>query len=164
MIKFKVLLSAFLGTLFYVIISLIAGRNGFICYNHLEKEKIKVSLQTSEIEKINEDLNFELNALKNDKDLIRSYAHKLDYVDGTEKIVKIRGLKQFQNNLYNPGTVVRHQEISFIPENFCKIVGIIIFILSFVISILVDILKGNITLKKERDIIQGIPVYEMPQI
>ncbi len=164
MIKSKILLSAFIGTLFYTLISLIAGRNGIICYKHLCEEKIKVSLQTTQIEEINEDLSFELNALKNDKDLIRSYAHRLDYVEDNEKIMKIRGLKPLENNLYNPGSILRHTEKSFIPENICKGIGIIFFVLSYLIFFLIDVLKGNITFKKEHDIIQGIPVYEMPQI
>ena len=166
MIKSKILFAAFIGTFFYTLISLIAGRNGLICYSHLKDEKIRIRLQTSQIESINKELNFTLTALKNDKDLIRCYAHKLDYVQDNEKIVKIRGLKPFQNNLYDPGTVLRHTEEKYIPENILKGIGIIFFLLSFMIFILIDILKGNISfkIKKEKTVIQGIPVYEMPQI
>ena len=166
MIKTKILFATFIGTFFYTLISLIAGRNGQICYSHLKDEKIRISLQTSQIESINKELNFTLTALKNDKDLIRCYAHKLHYVQDNEKIVKIRGLKPFQNNLYDPGTVLRHTEEKYIPENILKAIGIIFFLLSFMIFILIDILKGNSSfkIKKEKTVIQGIPVYEMPQI
>ena len=53
-----------------------------------------------------------------------------------------------------------------LPENILKAIGIIFFLLSFMIFILIDILKGNISfkIKKEKTVIQGIPVYEMPQI
>ena len=76
MIKSKILFAAFIGTFFYTLISLIAGRNGQICYSHLKDEKIRISLQTSQIESINKELKFTLTDLKNDKDLIRCYAHK----------------------------------------------------------------------------------------
>ena len=57
-------------------------------------------------------------------------------------------------------------EEKYIPENILKGIGIIFFLLSFMIFILIDILKGNISfkIKKEKTVIQGIPVYEMPQI
>ena len=44
--------------------------------------------------------------------------------------------------------------------------GIIFFLRSFMIFILIDIFKGNNSykIKKEKTVIQGIPVYEMPQI
>ena len=55
MIKSKILFAAFIGTFFYTLISLIAGRNGQICYSHLKDEKIRISLQTSQIESINKE-------------------------------------------------------------------------------------------------------------
>lgn len=164
MIKSKILISAFAATLCYTLISFACGRNGIFRYRHLQEEKKRVSVQATLIQSINDELNLELTALQNDKDLIASYARKLDYVKENEKIIKIKGLKPIQKNLYDAGTIVRHTEEEFVSESVCKGISMVIFFLTFIILFLVDLQRGAISFKKEKTVIQGIPVYEMPQI
>ena len=161
----KYLAAIFLGTFVYVLLSVSFGQNSIHCYNQMEEQKRIISKQTSEIQNINSELTLELAALKNDRAVIASYAHKLDYVSDGEKLVKITGLKPAQTTLYDTGTVIRHEDPEFIPEKVCKIVGLGFSLLFLIIFFLYDISSGNIVIgKNKKRIVTGIPVYDLPQI
>ena len=148
MIKSRFLLATFVGIFVYTLVSFIAGRNGVICYTQLNEQKKEISLQVANIQNINNELKLEFSALEKDRDVIAAYARKLNYVSNDEKIVKINGLKPYQSAIYD----------------FGKIFGLIFFSLTLLILLLVDIKNGTITFKKEKSVIQGIPIYDMPQI
>lgn len=161
----KYLAAIFLGTFVYVLLSVSFGQNSIHCYNQMEEQKRIISKQTSEIQNINSELSLELAALKNDRAVIASYAHKLDYVSDGEKLVKITGLKPAQTTLYDTGTVLRHEEPEFLPEKVCKIVGLGFGLLFILVFFLYDVSAGNIVLgKNKKSIVTGIPVYDIPQI
>lgn len=161
----KYLAAIFLGTFVYVLLSVSFGQNSIHCYNQMEEQKRIISKQTSEIQNINSELTLELAALKNDRAVIASYAHKLDYVSDGEKLVKITGLKPAQTTLYDTGTVIRHEDPEFIPEKVCKSVGLGFALLFLIIFFLYDISSGNIVIgKNKKPIVTGIPVYDLPQI
>ena len=161
----KYLAAIFLGTFVYVLLSVSFGQNSIHCYNQMEEQKRIISKQTSEIQNINSELSLELAALKNDRAVIASYAHELDYVSDGEKLVKITGLKPAQTTLYDTGTVLRHEEPEFLPEKVCKIVGLGFGLLFILVFFLYDVSAGNIVLgKNKKPIVTGIPVYDIPQI
>lgn len=161
----KYLWTIVIGTLFYVALSVTVGQNGLRCYKQMEEQKRIISKQASDIQNINTELKLELTALQNDKAVLAAYARKLDYVSDDEKLVKITGLKPAQTTLYDTGTVLRHEEPTYVSEKWCKILGLFFFVLSFVIVLLSDISKGNIKLKKEeKTFVKGVPIYEIPQI
>lgn len=161
----KYLFVVFFGTLVYVLLSVFAGQNSVFSYKQMEEQKCIISKKTNEIQNINLELQQELTALKNDKAVISAYARKLDYVSDGEKLVKINGLKPFQKNLYDIGTVSRHEEPSFLPEKYCKMIAVFFSLLMFIIMILHDINKGNFSLKKdEKFVVTGVPVFDLPQI
>lgn len=160
----KYLITVFLGTFVYVGLSLLFGQNSVNCYNQLSEQKKLISKQTSEIENINSELQLELTALENDKAVIAAYARRLDYVSNDEKIVKINGLKPLQTTLYDTGSVLHHEEVPFVPEMVCKLLGLFSFLFSLLTIFLIDLVKGNISFKKEKTIVTGIPVYDLPQI
>ena len=161
----KYLAAIFLGTFVYVLLSLSFGQNSIHCYNQMEEQKRIISKQTSEIQNINSELSLELAALKSDRAVIASYAHKLDYVSDGEKLVKITGLKPAQTTLYDTGTVLRHEDPEFIPEKICKIVGLAFALLFLIVFFLYDISSGNIVIgKNKKPIVTGIPVYDLPQV
>ena len=161
----KYLVAIFLGTFVYVLLSVSFGQNSIHCYNQMEEQKRIISKQTSEIQNINSELTLELAALKNDRAVIASYAHKLDYVSDGEKLVKITGLKPAQTTLYDTGTVIRHEDPEFIPEKVCKIVGLGFALLFLIIFFLYDISSGNIVIgKNQQPIVTGIHTYDLPQI
>ncbi|MBQ5471715.1 MAG: septum formation initiator family protein [Treponema sp.] len=165
MIRTKIITSAFIGTLVYVALSFIAGNNGFWAYNQLEQQKIEIARHTEEIQNINSELNLEYTALLKDKDVISSYARKLDYVGNGEKIVKINGLRHKDKALYDIGSVQKRKECSYFPEVACKSAGFTVFILTFLIFILIDLNNGTISFSRKRvDYVQGIPVYDVSQI
>ncbi len=161
----KYLVTVFLGTFVYVLLSMTFGQNSIHCFNQMEEQKRIISKQTSEIQNINSELTLELAALQSDRAVIAAYARKLDYVSEGEKLVKITGLKPAQTTLYDTGTVIRHEEPDYIPEKVCKIIGFFFAVLSFVILFLFDLSRGEISFgKNKKPIVTGIPVYDIPQI
>ncbi|MBR5401533.1 MAG: septum formation initiator family protein [Treponema sp.] len=158
----KYLTVLFAGTLVYVVLSLCFGQNSLRCYSQMEEQKRIVSKQKAEIQSINTELTLELSALKNDKAVIAAYARKMDYVSDDEKLVKITGLKPYQNALYDTGTVVRHQEPEFVSEKICKMAGITAALLVLLFMIIYDFKKGNIVLPSNKKVpVTGVPVYKI---
>ena len=161
----KYLTVVFVGTLVYVILSLSFGQNSLKCYSQMEEQKRIVSKQKAEIQSINSELNLELSALKNDKAVIAAYARKMDYVSDGEQLVKITGLKPYQNALYDTGTVVRHIEPEYVSEKLCKMCGLCAAMFVLLIMLIFDFKKGQISFThKKNDFVAGIPVYEVPQV
>lgn len=160
----KYLFSIFFGTLVYVLLSMTLGQNSFKCFNQMEEQKRYLSKQTSLIQNINSELELELTALQNDKDVIVAYARKLDYVSNDEKLVKINGLKPAQTTLYDTGTVLRHVEPGYLDEKYCKIIAIFFSLMLTIIMVLVDVNNGNFGNREKNKIVTGIPVYDLPQI
>jgi len=161
----KYLFTIFSATLAYVLISVSVGQNSIRCFNQMEEQRRIISKQTDDIQNINSELKLELTALQFDKAVIAAYARKLDYVSEDEKLVKITGLKPSQTALYDTGTVVRHEEPEFLPEKYCKLIGIFFGMLTFIILFLYDVNVGNIVFdKNKKPIVTGVPVYDIPQI
>lgn len=161
----KYLIAVFIGTFVYVLLSMLVGQNGLRSFNQLEEQKRIISKQASDIQNINSELKLELSALQNDKAVIAAYARKLDYVTDDEKLVKITGLKPAQTTLYDTGTVMHHEEPAYLSEKICKMLGCFFFILSVIICILSDISNGNIgNSKKNKSLVTGVPIYDVPQI
>ena len=161
----KYLTVLFVGTLVYVVLSLAFGQNSFKCYSEMEEQKRIVSKQKAEIQSINSELSLELAALKNDKAVIAAYARKMDYVTDGEKLVKITGLKPYQNALYDTGSVVRHQEPEFVSEKLCKLCAIVSALAVLLILLIFDFKNGELSLSRNKKIpVAGIPVYNVPQI
>lgn len=166
MIHIKLLVSALAGTIVYVAVSVFAGQNGINSYRQLEEQKREIAKQTSYIQNINDELNLEKYALSNDKDVIAAFARKLDYVKEGETLVKITGLKPFEHTLYDTGTVLKRTEISYVPEDICKLLGFLIFFMTLILFFFFDLSNGNIIIKKKKkvEVVQGIPVYAVKQI
>lgn len=161
----KYFITVFIGTLVYVSLSMMIGQNSIKCFNQLEEQKRIISKQTTDIQNINSELQLELTALENDKAVIAAYARKLDYVCDNEKLIKISGLKPVETTLYDTGTVIRHEEPKYLSEKWCKVISFIVFAGLFVIFLLLDISKGNISFSKDKKaFVAGIPVYDVQQI
>ena len=161
----KYLTVLFVGTLVYVMMSLFFGPNSLKCYSLMEEQKRIVSKQKAEIQNINSELALELSALKNDKAVIAAYARKMDYVSDGEQLVKITGLKPYQNTLYDTGSVIRHVEPEFVSEKLCKMSALCAAMLVLLILLVIDFRKGNLSFtRQKKDFVAGIPVYNVPQI
>ena len=161
----KYLTVVFVGTLVYVVMSLCFGQNSLKCYSQMEEQKRIVSKQKAEIQSINTELTLELSALKNDKAVIAAYARKMDYVSDGEQLVKITGLKPYQNTLYDTGSVIRHVEPSYVSEKLCKMCALCAAMLVLLLMIIYDFKKGNLSFtKQKKEFVAGIPVYNVPQL
>lgn len=163
--KIRILFSLFAGTLAYTVLSFVAGNNGVLVYNKLVEQKKAIARQTEVIQNINNELNLEYSALLRDKDVIAAYARKLDYVGDGEKLVKVKGLKPAQTELYDIGTILRKKNIPFISEKACKICGVVFFGLTLVLSLLIDLNSGKISFgSKNKVLVKGSPVYDIKQM
>lgn len=162
----KCLAAALAGILVYTGVSIFAGQNGIKSFNQLDAQKMEISKQVASIEKINGELKLEKAALQYDPDVIAAYARKLGYVKEGEKLVKINGLKPFENTLYDTGTVLKDKEITYLPDSICKILGIIVFLMTMLLFIILDVMNGNFSFSKKKStvVVQGIPVYDPKQI
>ena len=140
----KYLTVLFVGTLVYVIMSLCFGPNSLKCYSQMEEQKRIVSKQKAEIQSINTELTLELSALKSDKAVIAAYARKMDYVSDGEQLVKITGLKPYQNALYDTGSLVRHVEPDFVSEKLCKMAALCSAMLTLLLLLIFDFRNGKI--------------------
>ncbi|MBQ8679549.1 MAG: septum formation initiator family protein [Treponema sp.] len=161
----KYLFTIISATLAYVLLSVTVGQNSIKCFNQMEEQRRIISKRTDDIQNINSELQLELTALQFDKAVIAAYARRLDYVSDDEKLVKITGLKPAQTALYDTGTVLRHEEPEFLPEKYCKMIGLFFGFLTFMVLFLYDLNSGNIVFdKNKKPIVTGVPVYDLPQI
>ncbi|MCF0241965.1 MAG: septum formation initiator family protein [Treponema sp.] len=149
------------GILVYITLSIFAGQNGIKSYRQLEIQRMEISKRTAAILQINEELKLEKNALQYDTDVIAAYARSLDYVKEGEKLVKINGLKPFENTLFDTGTVLREESISYIPDSVCKILGLLIFTMTLILFFILDLMNRK---NNPKISVQGIPIYDPKQI
>ena len=133
----------------------------------MQEQKQTLSAHTAKIEKTNGELSLEKIALEKDLDVIASYAKKLGYVSEGEKLVKLSGLAAREVHIFDPGTVERHHEVSYIPEWICKFISFLVVVLVYLVLFLLDVQNGNVRLPSRRKRIKsvgGIQVYDIQQI
>ncbi|GMO54898.1 MAG: hypothetical protein Pg6C_20760 [Treponemataceae bacterium] len=136
MSKIRALTAVFLGTLAYVLISFCGGQDGLWAERQLQAQRREISLRTTEITRINTELQLEYQALKNDPEVVASMARKLGYVADGEKLIKINGLPVAAQKVYNTGTALKREETRYIPEWICKLAGFVVCALVLCVFVL----------------------------
>ena len=139
MTRIKFMISVCIGTFIYILLSITAGRNGIYAYNQLYEQKMKLTANVAQLQKVNDLLSSERDALLTDRSIIESYARNLGFSYDGEKIIKITGIGITEHNVYDTGTVVKIEDISFIPEYICKISGLAGFVISMIILLIVSL-------------------------
>ena len=139
MTRIKFMISVCIGTFIYILLSITAGRNGIYAYNQLYEQKMKLTANVAQLQKVNDLLSSERDALLTDRSIIESYARNLGFSYDGEKIIKITGIGITEHNVYDTGTVVKIEDISFIPEYICKISGLAGFVISMIIMLIVSL-------------------------
>lgn len=154
------------GTLAYALLSIFWGQNGVWARRQLEEQKKVISAHTQEIQKINDELNLEKTAIRDDADVIAAYARKLDYVFDNEKLVKIKGLSVSEPLMYDTGSVLKSSPVAYVSEWFCKGAGLAVGLLLAFAIFLFDLSYGikSFSKKKRFETIEGIPVYDVAQV
>lgn len=163
----RFIISVLVGTFVYVLVSLMAGRDGIWATRQMEEQRRILSTRSAAIEKTNEQLKMEKSALLYDMDVIAAYARKLGFVKDGEKLVKVSGLAQRETRIFDPGIVQKSEAVSYLPEWFCKSSGLVIFILMYIILFLYDFNHGYINFhpnKKYYNMVKGTPIYEIHEI
>lgn len=162
--RLRFLSAALAGTFVYVLVSVFAGRDGILVYRHQEEQKRILSVRTEQIQKTNDALLLERTALEKDADVIAGLAKKLGYVSDGDKIVKINGLSFSDKGLYDAGTPLKAERSDFMPEWVIKALGVSVFGVVYLFLLSKDIKAGLFRRRKETVFIEGIPVYDLPQI
>lgn len=150
MIRYRFLVAACVGTLTYVLLSFFCGRDGLWANDQLQKQKQLLSANTAVIEKTNEELNLEKVALQKDMDVIAAYARRLGYVSEGEKLVKISGLTPHETQIFDAGTVLLHTDSLFVPEWFCKGMGVLVCLLFYFVLLLFDYTRGAFSVRQKK--------------
>lgn len=161
MCRCRFLIAACVGTLFYVVISFVGGRDGIWATRQMTEQKILLSSNANEIQRTNEKLTLERKALEKDLGVVGAYAKGLGYIYEGEKLMKISGLAPHENQIYDAGTVLKHVESDFVSEGTCKGVGLIIALFTYVVLLLIDFSRGKIHLNFNRKVTDRAPIYDM---
>lgn len=148
--RFRFLKAAFTGIVIYTLLNVSVGRDGIWAMSQLQKQKREISAHTANIQKINDGLNQEKLALEKDRDLIAAYARKLGYVSEGEKIVLISGLAAKETQIFDPGTILKHTQVNYIPESICKSTAIVITVLAYFLLFMFDLSRGYLHFGKKR--------------
>ena len=158
------LLSAMLaGVCVYVLISLSGGKDGVFAVSQLQEQKRILSGKTEEIQRLHDSLSLEYTALEKDPDVIAAFARKLGYVQAGEKLVKINGLLTASDYVFDAGRAVKAVDPFFLPEWFCKMLGVIAFALVYGLELVRDF-RHWLFERRRSGAVKGIPVYDLPQV
>ena len=147
----------------YVCISLSGGKDGFFATSQLQEQKRILSGKTEEIQRLHDSLALEYTALEKDPDVIRAFARKLGYVQEGEKLVKINGLVTASDYVFDAGRAVKAVDPFYLPEWFCKLLGVMGFALVYGVELVRD-LRHWLFERKRSTAVKGIPVYDLPQV
>ncbi|NLM01213.1 MAG: septum formation initiator family protein [Treponema sp.] len=141
--KFHFLLSVFIGTFIYVMISFCFGSNGLWAESQLKEQRNILSMHINDLSKQQESLAVSYNAIQKDKDVIASYARKIGYVADNEKIIKISGLPTIYD--LNEKVEKGYFKIApkYFPEWICKVCGFVVFFVINLLLTLKNILKKS---------------------
>ena len=161
--RFRILSAMLAGMCVYVVISLSGGKDGFFAASQLQEQKRILSGKTEEIQRLNTTLTLEYTGLEKDPDVIAAFARKLGYVQDGEKLVKINGLLTAADYVFDAGRAVKAVEPFYLPEWFCKMLGVIAFGLVYSLELLQDLRKWLFE-RRRSNAVKGIPVYDLPQI
>ena len=146
--KNTILFSISIGTLVYVLVSLFCGQNGVWAESQLVAQKMNLWNNIAQIQKINDELSLEYTALTHDSEVISAHARRLGFVKDGEKLVKISGIPPKTQKAYSVGKYYKRDAIQYIPEYICKIIGVSVSLLCFIICFLVYISdKGEVHTK-----------------
>ena len=160
MIKLRLLTALCMGVFVYVFSAILGGQDGIWASSQLQEQKTLISAHTAQIQKLNDELTAASDSLRYDSDVIASYAKKMGYVHEGEVLVKISGLSQVQEPIYDTGTIMKFQPVMFIPEWVCKLTGILVALLVAAVLLLNDYRKGDFS----RRSFVGVPLYDIPQV
>ncbi|MCR5724597.1 MAG: septum formation initiator family protein [Treponema sp.] len=161
--RFRLLSAMLAGTCVYVLISLCGGKDSILASRQLQEQKRILTGKTDEIQRIHDRLNLECTALEKDADVIAAFARKLGFVQDGEKLVKINGLITAADYVYDAGRVSKAVEPFFLPEWFCKLLGVVAFFLVYGLELARD-LRVWLFERRRAGAVKGIPVYDLPQI
>lgn len=163
------------GTLIYVIVSLLGGKDGVFANRQLEAQKALIVAHTAEVQKINDELSLENEILYRDSAAIKAQARQLDLISDGERLVKVNGLDHNALPLHNSGSVLLRQDIFYLPEWVCKLFGVLVFVLVLLILVLKDFARSPAAARIKSESAkaasgaqtlraQGIPIYDMRKI
>lgn len=130
----RIIFSAFWGTLAYVFISIFGGPEGIFALQQLERNRLEINENIENLQRINTNLSYEFLGLRSDSEMVAAYARKLGYIQSeNERLIHIRGLNEKNRFSIENGIVVPGIKPTSLSENLCKIIGVTVGLLSFLL-------------------------------
>ena len=148
--SFKLLFSASCAILVYITISILCGQDGILAYTQLEAHKIALVQNYSDINQTNTQLLIDTMSLKEDETILASYAKKMGFVHDGEVLMKVSGIAERPAFVYNAGVNELRPELFFVPDYLAKIVGLIVFVGVYGISLLLQVKKRVVSYGSEK--------------
>lgn len=131
------LLAISAGIVIYVLVSFFFGESGIGAYKFMETQKKVLTQSIESINQVTKSLELDIQALDNDWETIKLYAHELGYVQEGEHLIKLAdyfepGLSAFQR--YEPGTPADIAKGDFLSDWACKLLGLFFGLFVFFMS------------------------------
>jgi cell division protein FtsB len=129
----KYLLVPWLAVTVYALSSLFVGSAGLKPYQKLLAERDKVYENLEELERLNQELEGTMDALRYDSETVRVRAREMGYGGDNEHFVRIVGLPAVRYREIKPGAVQKAVRPEAVPDTPLRIVagvaGLILFLL-----------------------------------
>ncbi len=143
MSRLKLFSSICIGFFVYIFLSITIGPNGVWAYRQLTEQKKALTENVAALQSVNDNLVLDYQSLESDSARIMALARKLGYVGPDEVLVKINGISERGNKVYDCGSVYHVSEINYLKEPACKLMGLIFFCLSSLLFLVSSFKKSK---------------------
>lgn len=123
--RFQIILSVFIGTLMYSMLSFAVGPRGIWPMKQLLEQKDRLTANLGILYTLNESLDSHIQNLSSDRDTISIYAHELGYISEGEKLIKLAGFSGGIDRNLVAGNAISQNKPKFLPEWLCKFLGLL---------------------------------------
>ncbi|MGL4986421.1 MAG: septum formation initiator family protein [Treponemataceae bacterium] len=132
MLRKKIIMSSFIGTLVYVFVSIFFGPTGINASRQLEEQGRVISTNVQKLQTANDSLSLDFLGLRSDAEVVKSHAKRLGYVNSAhERLIKIKGFDEKKILTHEMGFAINLDNIDYISEKNCKLAGLIFFLVTF---------------------------------
>ena len=141
----RLLFSATLGIVTYLLLSIFLGRTGILEYGKLSAYSNRLSVNIDELDKIQQRLSDRVQALQSDPEAIRLLARRLGYFAKGEELLRIDGYNPDRQSV-SPGAIVYSTMNDPDRRSLFRAISFAVSVISFLFSML-----DGVALKRFRE-------------
>ena len=132
MMQLRLLVSAYVGLLVYLILIFFFGSTGRFAFSELESYEIVLRANIQKLETLGTALDSSIEALQSDRDRVVLEARKLLYLGGREGVIHVAGYDAHARSVSPGGLLVRKEEKEYKPEPFLRGLAACIAVATFI--------------------------------